>query len=77
MDGRRFDALATCQPEGVRVREGGVVGRKSALEVIGSQKDLVVSRSELGEVFRSEGSRHTPVQQGLNHLGLQHSDFSD
>ena len=30
---------------------------------------------ELGKVFRSEGPRHTPVQQGLNYLGLQRSDF--
>ena len=35
----------------------------------------MVSRSKLGKVFRSEGPRHTPVQQRLNHLGLQHSDF--
>ena len=32
-------------------------------------------RSKLGKVFRSEGPRHTPVQQGLNRLGFQHSDF--
>ena len=36
---------------------------------------LVVSRSKLGKVFRSEGPRHTPVQQGLNRLGFQHSDI--
>ena len=73
-----FDALAinTSHLENLRAREGGVVDTTSALEVKRSQKDLVVSRSKLGnEVFRSEGPRHTPVQQGLNHLGLQHWDF--
>ena len=52
-----------------------MVSTKSALEANDSQQDLVVSRSKLGKVFRSEGPRHTPVEQGLNHLGLQHSDF--
>ena len=62
--------------EGSRVREGGVVGTESALEANNaSQEHLMVSRSKLGKVFRSEDPRHTPVQQGLNHLGLQHSDF--
>ena len=34
-------------------------------------------RSELGEVshFRTESPRNTPVQQGLNYLGLQHAGF--
>ena len=37
------------------------------------QEDLV-SRSKLGKVFRSEGPRHTRIQQRVsNHLGLQHS----
>ena len=71
----RFDALATCNLEGLRVREGGVVGTKSALEPNDWQEDLIMSRSKLGKVFCSEGSRHTPVQQRLNHLGLLHSDF--
>ena len=57
------------------MREGGVVSAMSAVEANDSQEDLVVSRSKLGNVFRSEGPRHTLVQQGLNHLGLQHSDF--
>ena len=56
-------------------REGGVVSTKSVLEANDSHKDLVVSRSKLGKVFRSEGSRHTPLQQDFNHLGLQHSYF--
>ena len=34
-----------------------------------------MSRSKIGKVFRSEGPHHTPVQQGLNRLGLQYSDF--
>ena len=39
----RFDALATCYLDGLRVREGGRVGTKSALEANGSQEDFVVS----------------------------------
>ena len=27
------------------------------------------------EVLRAEGPHHTPVQQSLNHLGLQNTDF--
>ena len=72
----RFDALATCHLEGIRVRAGGGVdSTKPALEANDSQKNLVASRSKLGKVFRSEGPRHTPVPQCLNHPGLQHSDF--
>ena len=48
----------------------------STLEANDSQEDLVVSRAKLDKVFRSEGPHHTPVQQGLHHLGLQHSDFT-
>ena len=50
-----------------------MVSMTSALEASDSQTDLVVGRSKLGKVVRSEGPVHTPVQQGLNHLGLQHS----
>ena len=42
-----------------------MISMKSALEANNSQQDLVVSRSKLRKVFRSEGPRHTPVQQGL------------
>ena len=52
-----------------------MVGTPSAVEPNDSQEGLAVSRSELGEVFRAEGPRQTPVQQGLNHLGLQYADF--
>ena len=52
-----------------------MVSTKSVLEANVSRKDLVVSRSKFGKVFCSEGLRHTPVQQGLSHLGLQYSDF--
>ena len=52
-----------------------MVSTKSVLEANDSREDLVVSCSKLGKVFRSEGLRHTPVQQRLNHLGLQHSGF--
>ena len=34
-----------------------------------------MSRSKLGEGVRSEGIHRTPVEQGLNHLDLRHSDF--
>ena len=47
-----------------------MVGAKSALLADGSQEDLVMSRSKPGKVLRSEGPRHTPVQPGLNRLGL-------
>ncbi|MEP4442969.1 MAG: hypothetical protein ABJ059_05880, partial [Hyphomicrobiales bacterium] len=52
-----------------------MVSTKLALEGNGSQENLVVSRSKLGKVFRSEGPRHTPVLQGIQILGPQHSDF--
>ena len=52
-----------------------MVSTRSALEANDSQQDLAVSRSKLGKVFHSKGPRHTPVQQGLSHLGLQHSNF--
>ena len=68
----RFDALASCLLEHLRVREGGVVGTMSALKAKDPQKDLVVHRSELGEVFRTESPRNNRVS---NHLGLQHADF--
>ena len=48
---------------------------KSALEANDLLQDLVVSRSKLGKVFCAEGPPDTLVQQGLNHLGFQHSDF--
>ena len=35
----RSDALATCHVEGLRVREGDVVGTRSALEVNDSQEE--------------------------------------
>ena len=71
-DDGRSDAPATKERhfEGLRVREGGVVGTNSALAANGSQEGLVVSRSKIGKVFRPEGPRHTPthapVLQGLN-----------
>ena len=60
-----LDALAACLFEGLRVREGGVVGTLSALEANDSQEDLV-HRSESGQGFGAEDPRHTPVQQCLN-----------
>lgn len=35
----------------------------------------MVSCLILGNLFRSEGPRHLLVQQGFNHLGLQHLDL--
>ena len=64
----RFNALASCALEGLRVREGRVVATLSALEANDPQEDLVV---------RTETPRHTSVQQGLNHLGLQRAGLSD
>ena len=69
----RSDAQATWHLEGLRVREGGMVSTRSVLEANDSQQDLVVSHSKRGKVFRSEGPRHTSVEQGLNHLSLQQS----
>ena len=74
MDGR-FDGLASCLLEGLRVRKSGVAGALSALEANDSQEDLVVRRSEPSEVLRAEGPRHTAVRQSLNYLGLQHTGF--
>ena len=67
--------VASCLIEDLHIREGGVVGTLSALAANNSQEDLVVRQSEPGEVFRAEGPRHTCVQQGLSHLGLQDADF--
>ena len=57
------------------MKDGGVVGTLSALKANDSKEDCMVRSSELGEVFRAEGLRHTPAQQGPNHLGLQHANF--
>ena len=74
MDGR-FDGLASCLLEGLRVRKSGVAGALSALEANDSQEDSVVRRSEPSEVLRAEGPRHTAVHQSLNYLSLQHTGF--
>ena len=66
-----FDGIETCHLESLRIPQGGVVGTMSALEA----NDCSIEPTQLGEVFRSEGPRHISVQQGLNHLGLQHADF--
>ena len=57
------------------VREGGVVGTLSTPEANNSQGDLIARQSEHGQVFRPEGPRHTPVQQGLNQLDLPHAEL--
>ena len=74
MDGR-FDALASCHLEGLRVREDRAVGTLSALEANDPYKDSVVHRSEPGEVLGTESPPHKYVQLRLNHLGPQHADF--
>ena len=48
----RFDALASCLVERLRVREGGVVGTLSALKANNPQGDLV-------QVFRTESPSNT------------------
>ena len=52
-----------------------MVNTDSVMEANDSQQDWVVSRLMLGNMFRSEGPRHTPVQYDLNHIILQHSGF--
>ena len=69
----RSNVLASCLLEGLRVREGGVVGTLSALEANDSQEDSVARRSEPSDVLRAEGPRHTPVQHSLNYVGLQYT----
>ena len=66
----RSNVLASCLLEGLRVRKGGVIGTLSALEANDSQEYFTVCRSEPSEVFRSEGPRHTLLQQSLDYLGL-------
>ena len=69
-----FSMLSHRLCEGLRALEGCVVGTLSTPEANDPQEDLVVHRSDPGKVLRSEGPRHTSVQQGLNQLGLQHAD---
>ena len=65
--------LAFLLLEGLGVRDIGVVG--TTLDAKDSPEDSEVRNSELVVVNRLEGPRHTLVQQGLNHLGLQHADL--
>ena len=53
-----------------------MVSTTLVLKASDSHKNLVVSRSKPCEVFRFQCPRHTPVQQGLNHLTLQQSKFT-
>jgi len=55
----RFDALAPCLIQDLRIREGRVVGTSSALEVEDPREGLVVHRSEPGEVLHNESPRRT------------------
>ena len=64
----RFDAFAFLLLEGLGVREVGVV--RTTLEAKDPAEDFKARLSELVKVSRVEGPRHTPVQQGLNHLDL-------
>ena len=68
-----FDSIDFCLVEGLGAREVGVVG--TTLEAKDSPEDFGVRLSELVLVGRIEGPRHTPVQQGLNHLGVQPADL--
>ena len=71
----RFASLARFPLEGLHVSERMVLSvRSRRWKPNDSQEELVVSRSKLGGVLRPESPRHTPVQQGLDHLGLQHAD---
>ena len=49
----------------------------SALQALGPQEDLVVHRSELGEVVRTDSPGNTPVKRGLDHLGPSTCALSD
>ena len=42
---------------------------------MGTPMDFKVRLPELAKLSRVEGPRHTPVQQGLNHLGIQQADL--
>ena len=46
-----------------------VVGAVSALEANIRQEEVSVCRSEVSEVPLAEVPSHTPVQQGVHHLG--------
>ena len=59
--------------EGLGVREVSVI--RTTLEDKDSPNNFEVRLSELVVVSCVEGSRHTPIQQGLNHLGLQQADL--
>ena len=65
----RFNSLALRLLEGLGVREVCVVG--TTLEAKDTPEDFEVRLLELVIVSRVGGPRHAPVQQRLNHLGLQ------
>ena len=48
---------------------------RATLEAKDSPKDFEARLSETVIASRVEGPRHTPVQQGLNYLGLQQMDL--
>ena len=70
---KSFDALAFRLLEGLGVREVAVA--RTTLEAKDSPEDLEVRPFELVIMNRVEAPRHTPVQQGFNHLGLQQADL--
>ena len=69
MDGRR-NAFTLCLLESLGVRHE-VIGALSALEANDPQEEVVVCRSEFSEVLLAESPSHTPVQQGIHHLGFK------
>ena len=73
--GRSLRCSRILPSSGPSRRKGRVVVTSSALEANDPQEDIVAHRSEPGEVLRTESPHHTCVQQGLNHLGLQHAGF--
>ena len=48
---------------------------RTTLEAEDSPEDFEVRLSELVIVSRVEGPSHTPLQWGLNYLGLQQADL--
>ena len=70
----RLHALVLCFLESLGARHQ-VVSALSALEANDPYEEVVVCRSEISEVLLAESPSHTPVQQGLHHLGLSMRTF--
>ena len=65
----RLNALTLCLLESLGIRHA-VVGVLLALKANSPYEEIVVCCWEFSEVLQVESPSHTPVQQGLHHLGL-------